>query len=135
MYEPSETRLTIDYLECNADGEDAAQWSRVTLMERDHAPESVAIRVDGEGRVGMAVGQSNGLWYLQCPAICSELTSWQSRHWPGLTGNSQDADLTFDPPNGRHIALRSNGGDLGWGCGTCGVSPSALRRPRSGSTR
>jgi hypothetical protein len=114
MYDPDTSLFTVDYLECHAACDDAAQWSQLTLRPRGKAPESVSLRVDGEDGVGIALAQSGSAVYYHCAATCSDLDSWRWTGWRGLTP-VQDADLAFDQQNRPHLALRSSGGNAGWG--------------------
>ena len=115
MRDPDTQRVTVDYLECNTQCDDAAQWSRLILMDRGQAPESVSLRVDGENRVGIALGQNTGVWYWRCAEHCNDFANWVGGNWESLAGFAEDPDLAFDHQNMPHLAFRSTGGDLGWG--------------------
>jgi hypothetical protein len=114
-YEPGASRFTVDYFECNVECNEPAQWSRLMLMKRGQAPESMSIRVDSQDRVGIALGQDTGMWYWQCASECTDFANWMWRWWRGLAGEVEDIDLAFDQQNAPHLALRSTGGGLGWG--------------------
>ncbi|MBV9169154.1 MAG: hypothetical protein JOZ81_03600, partial [Chloroflexi bacterium] len=115
-FNSSDFSFGVDYLECNANCYDGSQWSVTNLMPQGQAPLAVSLRVDGSDGVGVALSQSNQLWYWQCGGGgCADPARWLWTRWDGLSGYVQDADLAFDAQNQPHLALRSSGGPFGWG--------------------
>jgi hypothetical protein len=84
-------------------------------MPEGQSPLGVALRVDSTDRIGMALSQSNQLWYWQCSGGCSDPTSWSWTGFDRLAGWVSDADLASDAQNQPHFALRSTGGPFDWG--------------------
>lgn len=115
---------TLDYLECNANCGDGAQWSD-TQVEKQGAgvEESFVLRLDHNNRSRMAFYHDDHLRYMWCDQKCTDAGNWASGD-PGLAnGDGQDPDLAFDSRNRPSISFRaatdpsSVAGGLGFGQG------------------